>query len=122
MNATELDALNRLVTYGTLSPGEVNHHQLADIAGRWSRGAVRGRLVNAGWGSGLGFPGIILDPAAPAVEVHVLESDQLPRHWTRLDAFEGAGYRRVATTALIGEREVPACIYALADPPPGGRP
>ena len=32
----------------------------------------------------------------PRVEVHVLESAELPRHWARLDEFEGSGYERVA--------------------------
>ena len=42
-----------------------------------------------------GFPGIELDPAGPEVAVRVLETPRLAGEWSRLDAFEGPGYRRV---------------------------
>ena len=92
-----MNADTRLATYGTLSPGRVNHHQLAGLKGSWRQGTVRGKLVDGGWGSSLGNPGLILDPQAPKVEVHLFESPDLPSHWSRLDEFEGDGYRRVIT-------------------------
>ena len=107
-------AASRLVTYGTLSPGRVNHHQLAALAGRWLKGTVRGRLVDAGWGASLGFPGLVLDPLAGRVEVDLFESSDLPGHWPRLDAFEGAGYRRVVTQVSTAAGELDTCIYVVA--------
>jgi hypothetical protein len=50
--APALDARHRLTTYGSLAPGRPNHHQLDGLEGRWSRGHVRGTLVDAGWGAG----------------------------------------------------------------------
>ena len=51
-----------------------------------------------GWGASLGHPAMVLDPAGPSIDVQVLESPDLPAHWSRLDDFEGPGYERVPTT------------------------
>ena len=104
----------RFAIYGTLAPGRVNHHQLAKLTGRWQKGTVRGRLVDAGWGAALGYPGLVLDPLGPVVEVDLFESLELPDHWSRLDAFEGAGYRRVVTRVRTAESELDAWIYVIA--------
>lgn len=105
----------RLATYGTLAPGRRNHGQLSDLPGRWLVGHVHGVLVEAGWGAELGYPGLMLDPFGAAIEVFVFESSDLPRHWQRLDAFEGPGYRRVAADVATAEGALPASIYVLAD-------
>jgi gamma-glutamylcyclotransferase (GGCT)/AIG2-like uncharacterized protein YtfP len=76
---------------------------------------VHGSLVEAGWGASLGYPGLVLDPHEAAVEVQVFESPALPDHWDRLDAFEGAGYRRVAVDVSTDEGVLPASIYVLAE-------
>ena len=100
-------------TYGTLAPGRVNHHQLAGLKGRWWRGTVRGRLVEAGWGAALGYPGLVLDRLGSDVEVHLFESPELPDHWCRLDAFEGPGYRRVVTQVCTADGALDAWIYVV---------
>ena len=106
----------RLATYGSLAPGRPNHGQLtAGLSGRWLAGRVRGSLVQEGWGAELGYPGLILDAGGPLVEVDVFESSALPHHWHRLDAFEGPGYRRVATDVSTAEGVLPASIYVLAE-------
>lgn len=104
----------RLATYGSLGPGRVNHNQLASLCGQWMKGSVRGKLVDAGWGSALGFPGLVLDPSGGAVEVDLFESEELAEHWARIDAFEGAGYRRVLARVSTVSGEVDAWIYVLA--------
>ncbi len=109
------DATLRLATYGTLAPGRPNAHMLAKIEGQWSVGTVRGHLVEKGWGSALGFPGIILDAAGPEVQVHVFTSQDMPNHWARLDAFEGDGYRRVPVAVRTRDDQVTAGIYVLAE-------
>jgi gamma-glutamylcyclotransferase (GGCT)/AIG2-like uncharacterized protein YtfP len=111
------DPRHRLATYGSLAPGRPNHHQLDGLKGRWSRGHVHGRLVDAGWGAGLGYPALVLDSDAVAVEVDVFESADLPAHWSRLDDFEGPGYRRVATTVSTTTGELDAFIYVLESEP-----
>jgi gamma-glutamylcyclotransferase (GGCT)/AIG2-like uncharacterized protein YtfP len=104
----------RLATYGTLAPGRVNHQRLAGLKGRWRQGTVRGRLVDAGWGAALGYPGLVLDPLGPVVEVWLLESLDLPDHWSRLDAFEGTGYRRVVAPVRTADGAWDAWIYVVA--------
>jgi gamma-glutamylcyclotransferase (GGCT)/AIG2-like uncharacterized protein YtfP len=107
-------AENRLASYGSLAPGRVNHHQLAALQGRWLQGTVRGKLIDAGWGSALGFPGLILDPSGPDVAVCLFESSDLPAHWSRLDEFEGPGYQRVATQVRTADGDLSAYIYVIA--------
>ncbi|MFO1113155.1 MAG: gamma-glutamylcyclotransferase [Rhodospirillales bacterium] len=114
MTGRDQAAETRLAVYGTLAPGRANHQQLAGLSGQWRKGTVRGRLCDAGWGAPLGYPGLILDPSGPAVEVQLFESADLPDHWSRLDAFEGTGYRRVVTQVRTADGEVDACIYVLA--------
>jgi gamma-glutamylcyclotransferase (GGCT)/AIG2-like uncharacterized protein YtfP len=106
----------RLATYGTLAPGRPNHGELSDPPGRWLVGHVRGSLLEAGWGADLGYPGLILNPGEPRVEVHVFESPALLDHWRRLDEFEGPGYRRVVVDVSTLEGVMPASIYVLAGP------
>ena len=110
-------AETRLATYGTLAPGRQNHGQLSDLPGRWLVGHVRGSLVEAGWGAKLGYPALILDPAGDPVEVFLFESEALAHHWRRLDAFEGAGYRRAVVDVSTEEGVLPASIYVLAEAP-----
>lgn len=104
----------RLVTYGSLAPGRINHHQLAMLRGHWFRGTVRGNLRDAGWGSALGFPGLVLDPAGISIDVYLFESEDLAHHWARLDEFEGPGYRRVVASVSTSFGELDAWIYVLA--------
>ncbi len=111
-------AETRLATYGTLAPGRVNHHHLSSLRGRWLTGAVRGRLVDEGWGAAQGYPAIILDESAEPVACHVFESRELPEHWPRLDAFEGGEYERVTVSVALDDGgEVDAMIYAAPNTP-----
>lgn len=75
---------------------------------------MRGKLVDGGWGGALGYPGLILDPQAAVVEVDLFQSPDLPDHWSRLDEFEGDGYRRVVTQVQTDSGKVDAWIYVLA--------
>jgi len=108
-------ALRRLATYGSLAPGRPNQHQLEGLEGRWFVGHVNGMLVHAGWGAGLGYPALVLDPNGSDVRVDVLESADLPAHWERLDAFEGPGYQRVVARVRTSIGEVYASIYVLVE-------
>lgn len=114
MSDSNKNADIRLATYGSLSPGRSNHHQLADLNGRWQRGKVQGKLLDAGWGNAIGFPGLVLDPSGPLVDVYLFESLDLPTHWSRLDEFEGPEYRRVATKVRTVQGELSAYIYVIA--------
>jgi len=112
---THSSADTRLATYGTLAPGRVNHGQLADLPRTWHDGWVMGHLQEAGWGAALGYPGLILDPNGDRVGLFLFESEGLPAHWDRLDAFEGDGYARKIVEVQTANGVKPAWIYALAD-------
>ncbi len=106
----------QLVVYGTLAPGEPNHHQLAACPGTWARAAVRGRRAMRQ------FPVFTYDAAAPLVPVLWLTSASLPPHWARLDAFEGPDYRRILVPVWLGEQWVNvAHLYAAVAPVPSHR-
>lgn len=105
---------HRLATYGSLAPGRSNHHHVAALRGTWTGGWIEGVLHDRGWGAGMGFPGISLEPGGLRVAVWLLESEDLPGHWVRLDAFEGAEYIRLL--ALMHRRDalpLAANVYAL---------
>ena len=107
----------RLFVYGTLAPGEPNHDQLDGVRGSWTPASVRGHLRRLGWGADMGYPALILDPDAERIAGQLLESDDLERHWRRLDEFEGDEYSRVLTRVDLADgREVEAFVYVLRLP------
>ncbi len=104
----------RLFVYGTLAPNQPNQHVLSQIGGEWVPAFVRGHLQEAGWGSEMGYPAIVLDEGADPVAGYVFVSEGLEEHWDKLDAFEGEEYERVATLVqLWDDTTVGAFIYVL---------
>jgi len=118
---TLFGASRKLAVYGSLRPDGENHHVVEDLEGRWRRGFVRGRLLEEGWGAGMGYPAMVWEPDAGRVEVALLESAGLPSAWPRLDAFEGAEYRRILVPVRDdGGVSAVANLYALARSAPRG--
>ncbi|MEM9046338.1 MAG: gamma-glutamylcyclotransferase family protein [Pseudomonadota bacterium] len=109
-----LTADHRLVVYGTLAPGQVNEGQLTDLTGTWGRGTVKGTLIQSGWGAAHNCPGMTLNADGEPVEVQLFTSSDLPDHWARLDAFEGADYQRSLTKVETPHGEVEAWIYQVS--------
>ncbi len=108
--------MERLFVYGSLIPGGPNEHVLSDIGGHWTKASVKGHLHDAGWGSHMGYPAIVLDETAEAVNGFVFSSVQLKDHWSRLDVFEGKEYTRVATHVWLADGStVEAFVYVLHD-------
>ena len=106
----------RLFVYGSLLPGGRNEHVLADLPGEWRRAGIRGRLLEAGWGAAMGYPGLVLDDGGETVPGCVFTSDALATEWQRLDDFEGSEYRRVqADVTLDDRRTVRAFVYVVRD-------
>lgn len=104
----------RLAVYGSLRPGQPNHGELRRLEGEWRSGVVHGHLRDDGWGAAFGYPGIVLDPQGPPVSVILFSSPDLPAAWSRLDAFEGPGYRRATTTVHLDDGPtVEANIYEI---------
>ena len=104
----------RLFVYGTLQPGHANAHLLEAIGGSWQPASVVGTLYAKGWAATEGYPALVLEEDGEEVEGYVFSSERLARHWERLDAFEGEGYRRVVARARLEDgRTVEAYVYVL---------
>lgn len=105
--------MQRLFVYGSLAPGEVNHHVLAEVPGSWTKATMRGKLIDRGWAAGLGFPGVLVRDDGDEIAGLVFCSSQLSEHWPRLDAFEGEEYVRVPVVVKVeGDQPVEAFVYA----------
>jgi len=125
----QLDALFRtshtLAVYGTLAPGQPNHHVVAPLGGEWTSGLVEGDLFPVGWGATLGYPAFRPRVGGAAVAVQVLTAPTLATAWPTLDRFEGPGYRRILVPVfrpgLPDERRLytVANLYAAAEASPG---
>lgn len=104
----------RLAVYGSLAPGRSNHDQLQGLRGDWHSGCfARGELADRGWGAALGYPALRWSTSGPPVPVELFVSHELPRHWARLDEFEGADYLRVVAPVFAGTGVVAvANLYA----------
>ena len=101
----QLDALFRtshtLAVYGTLAPGQPNHHIAAPLGGEWTDGLIEGDLLPMGWGADLGYPGFRPRVGGEAVAVQVLSASLVgerlarPRPLRRpgVSAHLGAGIR-----------------------------
>jgi gamma-glutamylcyclotransferase (GGCT)/AIG2-like uncharacterized protein YtfP len=96
----------KLVTYGTLAPGQPNHGVVEGISGTWARCVVRGSIRHQ-----LGFPVLSWNPSGPEVNAHLLISADLRQSWSRIDAFEGSGYRRHLIPATHNSELIVANIY-----------
>lgn len=125
----QLDALFRtshtLGVYGTLAPGQPNHHVVAPLGGEWTDGLVEGDLFPVGWGAILGYPAFRPRAGGAAVAVKVLISPLLAGAWPMIDRFEGPEYRRILIpvyrSVLTDERRLytVANLYAAAEEIPG---
>jgi len=126
----QLDGLygtgHTLAVYGSLAPGQPNHHVVAPLGGEWTEGVVEGELFQVGWGAALGYRALRPRVGGPAVAVRVLTSPLLATAWPALDRFEGPEYRRVLVPVFRpgpgdeGRRPYTvANLYAAADPGPG---
>ena len=108
--------INRLFAYGTLMPGRENHYLVSDISGQWLRASMPGSLYPEGIGKAAGFPVLVPNENASLIQGWVLESDELPLHWQRLDDFEGDGYSRIEANVLMEDGSwQKACVYVLAE-------
>ena len=106
--------MERLFVYGTLAPGRPNHSVLEGIPGDWETATLKGKLLDEGWGSEMGYPGIVPSDEGEEVEGFVFSSGHLSEYWSMLDEYEGAGYRRIlARVTIESGEEIEAYVYAL---------
>lgn len=111
-------ATEQLIVYGSLAPGGPNHGRLRRLKGAWIEGWIRGKLISTGWGSALGYPALWWQSDGALIEAWLLQSPALVDHWTELDAFEGAEYRRILAPFYNAEQEIIAIGYLYES---GGR-
>lgn len=79
-----------LVTYGALSPNEVNHSVLSQISGIWDNCSILGIQEK----NELGLPVFKWDLTGNSIDVHLFLSDMLPDKWQSLDKLVGYHYKR----------------------------
>ena len=106
--------MERLFVYGTLAPGKPNRGVLESIPGTWEAASLKGKLLDEGWGSELGCPGIVPSDEGEEVEGFLFSSDHLSEQWSMLDEYEGTGYKRVPALVNTESGEyTEAYVYAL---------
>jgi len=98
----------KLVVYGTLAPGKVNASMLEKIKGEWSNGFVVGELRTQDW------PRFEWKIDGEKIQIKLFISDDLPRYWTVLDAFESPSYKRILVPVEQEGNKIIANIYASA--------
>ncbi len=108
--------MTRLFIYGTLAPGKPNEHILKDIVGTWEEAKIKGSLKEDGWGSAMGYNGLVLDGSDNEVKGLIFSSNYLDDAFAMLDEFEGEDYCRVVVKATLSNdgQEVDTFVYALA--------
>ena len=103
-----------LFVYGTLMPNCPNGYVLENIVGKFIPATVKGKLIDAGWSAGMGYPGIRLDEGEDTIHGYLFYSANLINHWENLDEFEGAEFERTAVTVeRYDELAVDTYIYTL---------
>ena len=78
----------KLVSYGTLSPEQPNHQQLADLKGDWEECVIRGSINQD--------EGLLIfswNPRGVDIKASLFFSEDLPNNWERINRFEGSRYR-----------------------------
>lgn len=79
----------KLVSYGTLAPGQANHAVTSDLKGEWEECIIQGTINQHD-----GLPRFSWKLDGSVQVAKLFTSDDLPNHWGRLDQFEGNEYRR----------------------------
>jgi len=85
----------KLVVYGTLASGDVNHSIISDIRGIWEDCTVNGRVnkINE-------LPVFVWEPNGHSLKTQLFSACDLPELWDRLDQFEGLDYRRILVPVI----------------------
>ena len=105
-----------LFVYGTLMPNCPHGNVLEDIVGKFVPATVSGKLIDAGWSAGMGYPGIKLDRGNDTIHGFLFTSSNLINHWDSLDDFEGEEFVRVPVRVeRYDEFEVDTFIYVLKE-------
>jgi gamma-glutamylcyclotransferase (GGCT)/AIG2-like uncharacterized protein YtfP len=104
-----------LAVYGTLAPGQPNHHIVQPLGGEWTPGVIEGDLLPVGWGVILGYRALRPRAGAAAVSVQVLTTPRLAAEWPDLDVFEGPEYRRILVPVFSAGPARERRLYTVAN-------
>lgn len=96
----------QLVVYGTLAPGNVNHHIISDIQGYWEDCTVNGHVYEIN-----GLPLFVWEPRGPSLKAQLFTSSVLPSRWKQIDEFEGYYYKRILIPVARNDGIAIANIY-----------
>ena len=96
----------RLASYGTLSPGEVNHCIVGGIPGKWKDCLLLGQIREEE-----GLKIYKWDTYGDEIAAKILSSPDLPKRWGEIDRFEGARYGRGLTLACVDDQWIVANVY-----------
>jgi len=81
-----LKVKSTLIVYGSLAPGESNHHIISHIDGVWSKAFIKGKIVDNGWLTRNGYPEFqrVHENDAEKLEVLAFISQDLHLHWEHI--------------------------------------
>jgi gamma-glutamylcyclotransferase (GGCT)/AIG2-like uncharacterized protein YtfP len=106
--------IERLFAYGTLKPGEINAHFLAQIPGKWIEASLIGFHFPSGYGATEGYPALIPSFSGRPIAGLVFEAEFTIDQWQMLDDFETDAYQRVMTKVTTTSKTcLSAYVYAL---------
>ncbi len=96
-------------------PGEENAEILENIGGTWQVASVKGDLI-PDCEATEGYPVMTLNELGKKINGFVFSSQDLAKHWSDIDEFEGDGYQRIKTRVeLEGGKTLEVNVYVLAD-------
>lgn len=98
-----------VAVYGTLMRGERNERWREGVR-TWSRGTMRGRLFDTGYG----FPAFVPDPKGGPVTCEVLRVDEAQlQHMDVLEGYPNLYDRRTVTVSTCQYGNVDAIVYVM---------
>jgi len=99
----------KLVSYGTLRPGQRSHQIISDLKGNWTSCKLRGFINEVD-----GLSEFSWNPSGPEVVAQLLVSSELKERWSYIDQFEGHRYKRRLVPVFIENGITFANIYSKA--------
>lgn len=107
--------MTSLIVYGSLAPGESNHHVISHIDGVWHKAKIKGKIIDNGWSKRQGYPEYksVSNGESEILDVLVFMSEKLEHYWQDIDEFEGTeDYRRITIPCTLDNgEEMTASIY-----------